>query len=206
MPFVKSKRTYYKNVYQDWEQPVLTANGTLGGDSFAVVADSVYGSDDNWKAFDNDTSTIWHSGGSLPHWVTMYNPNALKVDKLIITTSNSGGHKGVTAGTVVGSNDNENWEYICDWTNDVTDQGATWEIAVNSSKYYKYYKLNMTKTAYNPWLGACAAIGEIKLTAQETYAIPATLEDYDFFESEDKYYILVRKQEDRLVLYEPVFK
>jgi hypothetical protein len=95
----------------------------------------------------------------------MYNPKALKLKKLTITTSNNSGHKGVTAGTVLGSNDNATWEHICDWTNDVTAQGATWEIVVNSQKYYKYHQLNITKTAYNPWLGACAVIAEIKMDA-----------------------------------------
>lgn len=147
-----------------FKQPVLTANGTLGGNSFAVTGKSVY-SGDYWNAFDNNTSTIWHSNGGMPQWLTMYNPKALKLKKLKITTSNSSEHKGVTAGTVLGSNDNATWEHICDWTNNVTGQGATWEIVVNSQKYYKYHQLNITKTAYNPWLGACAVIAEIKMDA-----------------------------------------
>ena len=147
-----------------WIQPVLTSNGTIGGDSFAVIGSTNYAGG-YWAAFDNNPATRWHSNGGMPQWMVMYNPEPLRLKKFIITTSNDGGHKGVTAGAVLGSNDNATWEHICDWTNNVTAQGATWEIVVNSQKYYKYHKLNITKTAYNPWIGACAVIAEIKLDA-----------------------------------------
>lgn len=51
-------------------QPVLAANGTLGGSSFAVAGSSLWDGD-YWWAFDNDAATRWHSSGGMPQWMTI---------------------------------------------------------------------------------------------------------------------------------------
>lgn len=145
-------------------QPVLAANGTLGGSSFAVAGSSLWDGD-YWWAFDNDAATRWHSSGGMPQWMTIYNPEPLKLRKLTITTSSNSGHKGITAGSVLGSNDNVSWETIAGFSNSVTDGGATFDIPVNSGKFFKYHQLHITGSAYSTWIGTCAVIAEIKLDA-----------------------------------------
>lgn len=147
-----------------WVQPVLSSNGTIGGDSFAVIGSSNY-SGGYWAAFDNNPATIWHSNGGMPQWMVMYNPEPLRLKKFIITTSNSSGHEGIKSGTIYGSNDNKVWEEITNYTNTVSGRGQTFEIPVNSTKYYKYYKLHIAESYYHTWIGYCAVIAEIKMDA-----------------------------------------
>lgn len=94
-----------------------------------------------------------------------YNPEPLKLRKLTITTSSNSGHKGITTGSVLGSNDNVSWETIAGFSNSVTDRGATFDIPVNSGKFFKYHQLHITGSAYSTWIGTCAVIAEIKLDA-----------------------------------------
>ena len=75
----------------DFVQPVLSSNGTIGGDAFAVESDSIIDSGrPAWKAFDgntvmNDASyDQWVSNYGQPHWIKFYNPNPLSVSKVTI--------------------------------------------------------------------------------------------------------------------------
>ncbi len=164
---------YQNSTRYAFEQPVLSANGTLGGDSFAVAASSQHANIPGgaWNAF-NGTNTgvndCWHSSGVNNEWLTFYNPLPINVTKLTITnrnTTTSGDWHLVGSGTVYGSNDNSNWEELVEFTNPntTTDCGnASWEIDLSSNnKSYKYYKLQV-----NPVEGdGYVIIGKLEITA-----------------------------------------
>ena len=69
-----------------WQQPVLSANGTMGGSKFAcaVSAYTLVTSGtvaDAYGAFDNNTNTYWRSG-TTSGWIQFYNPVPLKVSAI----------------------------------------------------------------------------------------------------------------------------
>ena len=72
-----------------WEQPTLTSNGTMGGDSFAVAASSTVWSDgaQAWGAFNPDS--FWHADSSSTQWIAWYNPKPLKVTKFQLLNRNT---------------------------------------------------------------------------------------------------------------------
>lgn len=63
------------------------------------------------------------------------------------------------SGNVYGSNDNSSWTTLKTFTNTNVTAGDSWTIAVNSSDYYKYYKISGTANSGGP------SIQEIKITA-----------------------------------------
>lgn len=193
----RTVRKYYKyqTVESSWTQPVLSANGTLGGDSFACSPSSTeeylnwYPA---WKAFDNTNSTAWSCVGSTGHMI-FYNPAALKVSSIKITnpTNNSGilnFHSVATAGNIQASNDSTNWIQIATYTNSSTTSGQTWTINVNSSNFYKYYKIEITSSSNNN--NTCLAEVAITATKGGITIIEGTSFDYDFYEDEEAYLAL----------------
>lgn len=136
-----------------WGQPTLSANGTLGGNSFAVAANSehITGGYSNyaWKAFDKNDSTMWTAGNnnSYPYTVTIYNPTPLKVSSILMSNRTDVSYT-ATSGSVLGSNDNSSYTTLCNWTNSTTGKKARWTINVSSSNYYKYYKISIATATY----------------------------------------------------------
>lgn len=78
-------RKYYKYVNTSWTQPILTANGAIGGDEFACS---------HYYAFDGVTQTRQRgiicanvSGSSVTYpctFLTFYNPNPLLLSNFSI--------------------------------------------------------------------------------------------------------------------------
>lgn len=127
-------------------QPILSANGTLGGDDFAVYANTEF-SDGNypiWKAFNGDTTTGWATNRNpVPSNVIIYNPQALNVT--LITITNRGNNENVTGGAIYASNDNSNWTKLTDFTNSNTYEYGVWAIDLSSNNgFYNYYKIECT--------------------------------------------------------------
>lgn len=128
---------------QEFTRPNLSANGTLGGDSFAVNGWTTQASNyAPYRAVDSSSSTYWtglvwsdSAGKHGPRFV-FYNPNPLKVTQLVMTYNNYGPGNG--SATLQVSNDNSNWEYV-----DVTYSlnSTTGTMTVTSPKYYYYYKV-----------------------------------------------------------------
>lgn len=153
-----------------FQQPVLTENGVMGGDSFAVDQEIYYTERTGlerlaFKAFDK-TSDRWQANGlSLTkyYWIGWYNPTKLILKSLKVT--NAAGQYAVLDYILSASNDNENWEELVTGTNDnVTDSGL-WEInlpeSVWKSRYgYKYFRLYC-----KPRTTVSMMIKEIELTA-----------------------------------------
>ena len=122
-----------------WVQPVLSSNGTMGGSSFAVRATAHSGTNDAWKAFDNNNSTMYEVGnGQSPH-LYMYNPKPLKVTAISVSSSSYP----LRQFEVRASNDFSNWVVLTSGT----ASGNSYTISLsNNNNYYKYYDLHQTSS------------------------------------------------------------
>lgn len=145
-----------------FNQPTLTADGTLGGNYFAVYADSHYSTSSSyvtWHAVDGNANTDWLSKtitSSKPEVnFILYNPDALRIESIeIINRHNS--NCGYTAGSVLASNTNSNYTTIkSGFTNSNTTKLSPWTIQVGDSNYYKYIRLHFTAYSGTGAPGAC---------------------------------------------------
>ena len=157
----KRQRSYYKYECRDWTQPVLTANGTLGGTSFACFVGSNYPGNHAYCAFDGKDTTAWASNLiDTQDYIGFYNPEPLLVSEIVCT------NKLWITGLweVYGSNNNRDYELIASGENTDATDGATFTIDLSTNeKPYKYYKIQCLTTIANKRVG----MGEIKITAQE---------------------------------------
>lgn len=184
------KRVYYKNV----SKIILTANGTLGGATFAVAASAeINASRAAWKAFDgidgsaDGESYLWHSTQTVSNqWYTMYYPQATILKSLGVKNSNYALHGAVTSGSVLASNDNATWTTLKAWTNSITKTGGAWSIDLSDSvTAFKYYKVTFSTGTYNyVCLGEFTPVAIIISTAEDCdyyvdYA--GTAEDYTYY-------------------------
>ena len=154
--------------------PILTANGTIGGNAFAVYASSEnspknYGA---WRCFDDASTTYyWQSALTSPVYYTIYNPTPIKISNIHLKNRSSS-RRGWTSGSVQGSNDNSNWTNILSsWTNSAVTAGAEWDIAANSSVNYKYNRITFSSYVSGSGLGYP---GIIQMTLTSTYQTSTT--------------------------------
>lgn len=124
-----------------WTQPTLTANGTLGGETFAVAASSEY----NGAAFNaiNDNKNSW-VGAGYPVWFVFYNPTALTIGKLSIGMG--GDYMAFNAYEIQISEDGETWTTIHSGNSGVSGNGSYQTFTVDltqienhTSKYWRIY-------------------------------------------------------------------
>jgi hypothetical protein len=167
-----AKTRYYKYTYESWTQPTLSANGSMGGSSFACTGSAETNSNGDRKffhAFDNNSDTYWRNN-SGSGYITFYNPKPLKVTN--IKWSYFYSHP--TGGNVQGSDNNSTWTTIVTWTNSTA---GDFNIKLNSNtKYYKYYKINIT--GVNNDVIHCKGL---TITAEErTGSVESTEDDYDY--------------------------
>jgi len=158
---------YWEAEYQTYgfkevtfSQPTLSTNGTLGGSSFAVSADSYYPGRPTYLGFDNNAGTETELNATTGNFV-IYNPNALKVSSINITNSCSGPASSITAYTVYGSNDNTNYTALSSGTNAVTGVSSSWSIPLSTCNFYKYIKLYVSATSG----GSVAGFTQLTLNA-----------------------------------------
>ena len=144
-------------------QPVLTADGTLGGDDFAVSAlhYSLYNAYKPFSSSANSNANVTWAVKSNNADYTFYNPDGLKVSSLDIVNRNENTPRAIESGTVYGSNDGTNWTELTTFTNDVLTQNGAWTITVNSNAFYKYHKINCVNSG--------TYIGFGKMTINATY-------------------------------------
>lgn len=177
------KDVYYKYHYQPFAQPVLTENGTVGGDSFAVASDSYLAQAGlpAYAVFDG-TGNGWHSGNGHPHWLAFYNPNPLKLSKLWIRNRGGGSAGGafIKDWQLQYSDNGSDWAVITTGTSANTDN-AYWSIQMPEgyNQYHHYYRLYVTSGAgYN---SGYTVIVEMAIEAEERVAVKSDLSDYDYF-------------------------
>lgn len=172
----KTGTRYYK--YNSWTQPVLTSNGTMGGNSFACSAS-------NWElastgtiaepyaAFDNNPNTYWRCGkGITTGWFQFYNPTPIKVSSIKWGYF----YSYPLGGNVQGSNDGSNWEMLSVWDNNTE---GDFIIQVNSDNFYKYYRINCDGVNLDTF--HCV---QFTITAVVTiYHEVSSTDSYDFIET-----------------------
>lgn len=181
----KTFRTYYKYQYNDWTQPKLTANGNMGGSSFAVICDNAESSYPIYKIFDSDISTFSSIELTQPCEIVIYNQNPLIITNFEIT-NRSEHNLAITGYTIYGSTNNSNWVEIVSGTNELTSSGVVWNIEMpENPTAYKYYKIAVTSANTND---GNFQVAEIAITAQEQIAVKASESDYDTYEDKIIYY------------------
>lgn len=146
-------------------QPILTANGTMGGASFAVSSNvAQYGSNDVYAAFDGNTASTYgfHSiSGTKTGYIDIYNPIALNITNFKIYNQNYA-NRASSAGIIYGSNDGAEWTQITTYTNSVQTANSSWDIDLSSNdNYYKYYRIESTAGGSDSYW----VIIEIEITA-----------------------------------------
>ena len=154
-----------------WVQPILTENGTLGGNNMAVASSrQPYTSyTDVWKAFDGSTSSSsrWYPAGTgsagIPIILTIYTTEAIKISNFQFTNA-ANVNNAPNAFTVYGSNDNTSFTQLASFTNSVQTSNAAWSVNLSSNTgFYHYYQIEFTQ-----WNGASVGgrgIKEIEITA-----------------------------------------
>ena len=167
------ERKYYKYQYSDWVQPVLTANGTMGGDSFAVTT---------YYAWDGNASTYAQFFTNGLNETFFYNPNPLKISTMKFSYYSTAW---VTSGEIYGSNDNISYTLLTEFGH----SGNTGTVEVNNLTPYKYFKIKILGANGNNGYGylIIADIIQIDVTAQEQTAIEGTESDHDFYKDINTY-------------------
>lgn len=124
-------------IESEFTQPTLSANGTMGGSSFAVTADNeTNGNNPAYLVFDNNSDTYWR-GANVPGYIEFYNPAPINVTALTWGFF----YSYPTSGNVQGSNDYSDWTTITEFTND-SDSDFTIDMSENTNSY-KYYRINV---------------------------------------------------------------
>ena len=137
-----------------WVRPNLTANGTLGGNAFAVMSSINRG--DEYKAVDGSSST--YAILTRYSYFTFYNPTPLKVTQLVALYTSSSYYGRVT--DVLVSNNNSTWTAIS-----VSRSGSTTEtITLSNSTYYKYYQISFNRGSSSV---SQIRLAELQITAEE---------------------------------------
>ena len=162
---------YYKKVTieNDFAQPILTSNGTLGGDSFAVYAyDLVDGA--AYRAFDgivqtNQSSCCTTNGKG---YIEFYNPTPIKLVSIQTYDYVTNTSYRCEEGIIYGSNDGTNWAVLTTFTQPTsTGTGNLLPVInVNSNDAYKYFKIKNEKSGTGGTSGEWV-VPEIIITATE---------------------------------------
>lgn len=162
------------NSPEKFVQPVLTSDGTIGGLAFAVGASSVHSSRQAWKALSSSTSlaegTEWHSAQGLPQYFDFYNPTPIKVSSLYISNRIASATIAITSYVIQAKNNmSNNWIDIYTGTNTDTESGSTWEIPVNSSNAYKFWRIQILDSSDHTYATICKL--KIEATVEGTSSL-----------------------------------
>lgn len=179
---------YKKYTYASWTMPVLAANGTVGGSSYAARASSKYSGHDAWKAF-NRTNTnqddCWEANTrDTQQWLEFYSPDTLELNTIKFTNRRQQYVTVFNPILVTGSIDGGNYFEIGRITPPSATQDAQYTLTVSSpkNKHCKYIRFQTTSDG--TLLGDGAArpnFGRIEFTGQKvTGSTNGTASDYDY--------------------------
>lgn len=130
---------------QVFVRPNLTANGTVGGNAFAVSGTTSSSSRPLYYAVDNSSSTYWMlylSSSSAVGYFIFYNPKALKVTELVLNCGSANYIPNTSSLVVQGSNDNSSWTTI---NKTVSVNSAVVTINLANTTFYNYYRLTLRR-------------------------------------------------------------
>jgi len=146
---------------QSWTQPVLTSNGTIGVDSFAVSQSSQSGSYQPYQMFTTN------SDYAIPvnSYVILYSENGLNFTSIYRQTGLSIGVVYCDKINVWGSNDGINYTELATATSSYSGSST---FSLSYSGYYKYTKIYIqySGSTTNP-----IAFGRVTATATEEVVI-----------------------------------
>ena len=134
-------------------QPVLTANGTLGGDSFAVGGTS----SNTWLAFDDDLNTYLNETTTQLD-IDMYNPTPISLQSIGLTTNIALECKA----TISVRNDGD-WQVVGTYPLRSINGGVEQVYTVsNLTEKFKYIRLRLeTNSGYEAFLISRIRLGAI---------------------------------------------
>ena len=171
----ETERKYYKYQYQEFVQPVLTSNGTLGGDSFAVA-----GNTNTYNAFDGATSGAYATGATN-NTVIVYNPNPICLTNVYFNAYSYlhnvyGLQEVLCADTLDGEREVVFSQSISDFT---AERNYSFP---NNTRYAKYWFITYASVGNGGY-----AIYEYQLTGTEQITVEATKDDHVFYKDIDIY-------------------
>lgn len=184
-PLIKSRRKrYYKNYrINNVFTPTLTANGTMGGDTWACQADSEYNT--TYVAYNVfRSSSYWRSASAVSgHYLAWYSPTAYGLDGLTITNySNSNGRP--TSYDIQVSDDGTTWTTVKTGTSNA-GVSTSWDIdltdVTNLSKYWRFY-INSVVSGNYVYLSKINFINGYTIVPLEVSAN----DDYDFMTNNEE--------------------
>lgn len=172
--------TYYKCTTTSWTQPTLSADGTVGGTSYACRCKLSLDGYPAYKAFDSDkTSSIWASSTtSVGNWIEFYSPVELIVSKVSVTNRKENIQGTFGTVTLQGSLNGTDYYDLAVYTNTNSSASATWSFNTSVQRPAKYLRLYA-----NSQLGSNGdiVIANISFTAQQvTATVESTADDYTY--------------------------
>lgn len=139
-----------------WTRPNLSANGTIGGNAFAVE-DPYSSSSGAYKAVDSDSTTYWNptvpSSTAIKTFI-LYNPTKICITSIAYTCSSS---YYINGAIIFGSNDGESWERI---PSSIGSGTTSRTLTVTNTKYYKYYRMD-----FQPYSSSYCRVLNMAITA-----------------------------------------
>lgn len=147
-------------------QPTLTANGTIGGTSFAVGSSDAYGQELAYRAFDGIVTNQWSSNNTVPARLRWYNPKPLFISKLTVTNRNG-------SGSIIKNydiqyadlGDDTDWVTLQSGTNTNTQYGGQWDITINHDQPHKHWRIIAQSVHSIGWAGS-VSVAELKITGR----------------------------------------
>ena len=153
----------------DFEQPILSANGTIGGDYFAVAASSILGEGtEAWRAFDgipctSSSTNYWHSAIGHPSWIEWYNPYPVALSNIQVQNRHDHGSY-INAYVISYSDDGDSFvDYVSGNSPNQTAL-AYWNIPIAETAGHKYWRLTCNSSSGSN--SNYTAVGEINLTGK----------------------------------------
>lgn len=134
--FIKETLPLDYSVYE-WKQPVLTANGTLGGDTPSIKISSEVSNAYLLSGKESQSLDIHE----LNYWIIFYNPLPILIDKFKYFYSGS-----IDSIKLEGSEDGNVWEHI-KITDTIKEPGiSTTVIFKENIHQYKYHRVSIAVT------------------------------------------------------------
>lgn len=179
---------YKKYTYASWTAPVLAANGTVGGSSYAARASSICSGHDPWKAFNGSNinkDDCWEADTrDTQQWLEFYSPDTLELITIKFTNRRQQYVTVFNPILVTGSIDGGNYFEIGRITPPSATQDAQYVLAVSSpkNKHCKYIRFQTTSNG--TLLGDGSArpnFGRIEFTGKKvTGTTNGSASDYDY--------------------------